>query len=65
MNQYEKYNRKAEKETTESNENMIRINGKQQVIDMLMQADPSFRELILRNLEKKDMRLARELRAYF
>lgn len=45
------------------NETPIRVNGKQQIIDMLRYADAGFRETILRGLEKRDPRLARELRA--
>ncbi len=44
-------------------EKMIRVNGREQVIDLLRAADPEFRETLLRGLEKRDLRLARELRA--
>jgi hypothetical protein len=43
-------------------EEMIRIDGREQVLDMLRAADPEFREVLLRGLEKRDARLARELR---
>ena len=46
-----------------TNEEMIRVDGKAQVIDLLRTADPQFREVLLRGIEKKDPRLARELRA--
>ncbi len=49
--------------TGESKEEMIRVNGKQQVIDMLRSADPAYRETLLRGIEKRDPWLARELRA--
>ena len=38
----------------------IRVNGKQQVLD-LCASDPAFRETLLRGVEKRDPRLAREL----
>lgn len=44
------------------NEEMIRVDGKGQVLDMLRAADPEFREILLRGIERKDPRLARELR---
>lgn len=50
-------------DSLDPNETPIRVNGKQQIIDMLRYADPQFRETILRVLEKRDPRLARELRA--
>lgn len=50
-------------ESLDPNETPIRVNGKQQIIDMLRYADAGFRETILRGLEKRDPRLARELRA--
>ncbi len=47
----------------EKKEDMIRVNGKQQVLDLLRASDPAFRETLLRGVEKRDPRLARELRA--
>lgn len=44
-------------------EDMIRVDGRGQILDMLRAADPAFRELILKRLEKRDPRLARALRA--
>jgi hypothetical protein len=41
---------------------MVRINGREQILDMLRTADADFRELILTRLAKRDSRLARELR---
>ena len=41
---------------------MIRINGREQILDMLRSADAEFRELILSRLAKRDSKLARELR---
>lgn len=46
----------------EQKEEMIRVNGKAQVIDMLRAADSKFRETILRGIERRDPKLARELR---
>ena len=43
-------------------EEMVRIDGREQVLAMLRAADPDFREVLLRGLEKRDARLARELR---
>jgi hypothetical protein len=43
-------------------EEMIRVDGRGQVLDMLRAADPAFREIILRGIEKRDPQLARELR---
>lgn len=45
-----------------SQEEMIRVDGRGQVLDMLRAADPEFREILLRGIEKRDARLARELR---
>ena len=43
-------------------EKMVRVDGRGQVLDMLRAADPEFREILLRGIEKRDARLARELR---
>jgi hypothetical protein len=43
-------------------EQMVRVDGRGQVLDMLRAADPEFRETILRGIEKRDAKLARELR---
>ena len=42
-----------------SGEEMIPIDGRGQVLDMLRVADPEFREIILRGIEKRDALLAR------
>ncbi len=47
----------------EPNEESIRINGREQILDLLRSTDPAFREHLLRNLERRDKRLAQELRA--
>lgn len=47
----------------ETGEQMIRVDGRGQVLEMLRAADPEFREILLRGIEKRDRRLARELRA--
>ncbi len=43
-------------------EQMIRVDGRGQVLDMLRVADPQYREFLLRLLEKRDPALARSLR---
>ncbi|MBI3557033.1 MAG: hypothetical protein HY074_12280 [Deltaproteobacteria bacterium] len=43
-------------------EEMIRVDGRGQVLEMLRAADPEFREVLLRGIEKRDAKLARELR---
>jgi hypothetical protein len=40
----------------------IRIDGFQQVLDMLRVADPAFRESLLRRLAARDLSLANSLR---
>jgi len=42
--------------------NGVRVNGFQQVVDLLRTADPAFRESLLRRLAARDSRLARSLR---
>ena len=41
---------------------MIRVDGRAQVLEMLRAADPEFREILLRGIERRDAALARELR---
>jgi hypothetical protein len=50
------------KNTAPQKEEMIRVDGRGQVLDMLRAADPEFREILLRGIEKRDARLAQELR---
>jgi hypothetical protein len=50
----------AEKE--ENQNEMIRVDGHAQVLEMLRAADPDFREVLLRGIEKRDAQLARQLR---
>jgi hypothetical protein len=38
------------------------VNGKQQVLEMLLAADPAFRESLLLRLARQDPKLAGELR---
>ncbi|MGE4233881.1 MAG: hypothetical protein AB7F43_11180 [Bacteriovoracia bacterium] len=45
-----------------SKQDMIRVNGRAQVLDLLRVADPEFRETLLRNIERRNPKLARELR---
>lgn len=62
---YTKRGRQLMEEPTQadlSKENMIRVNGRAQVLDLLRVADPVFRETLLRGIERRDPRLARELR---
>jgi len=42
-----------------------RINGMQQVIDLLRHADPAFRESLLRRLSQRDPNLVQNLRKIF
>ena len=50
-------------EQTEANgEKPIAIDGFQQVVDMLMAADPAFRESLLARLARRDPRLVKSLR---
>lgn len=46
----------------DTEEGMIRVDGRGQVLEMLRAADPEFRETLLRGIEKRDAKLARELR---
>lgn len=55
-------NRKKGEMDLNNKEDMIRVNGFAQVLEMLRVADHEFRETILRGIEKRDPRLARELR---
>jgi hypothetical protein len=43
-------------------EKMIPVDGRGQVLEMLRVADPAFREKLLRQIERRDPQLARELR---
>lgn len=49
-------------ETPDPTAGSIRINGFQQVIEMLRIADPAFRESLLKRLAMKDRELANSLR---
>ena len=49
-------------ENERSKDEMIRVDGHAQVLEMLRAADPEFREILLRGLEKRDAQLARQLR---
>ncbi len=54
-----------EKKTTvpaTSREKLIPVDGRGQVLEMLRVADPAFREKLLRQIERRDPQLARELR---
>ena len=50
-------------EEIQKKEEMIRVDGHAQVLDLLRTADPEFREVLLRGIEKRDRELARTLRA--
>ena len=45
-----------------SQEKMIPVNGREQLLEMLRVADDAFREHILKLVERRDPRLARDLR---
>ena len=53
----------GEMRPNQEQEQMIRVDGKRQVIDLLRAADPAHREMLLRGIESRDAKLARELRA--
>lgn len=42
--------------------NYVRVNGYQQVLDLLRAADPDFRESLLRRIERHDYELGASLR---
>ena len=44
------------------NEQGMKINGLQQVVDLLEHADPAFRESLLKRLMQRDPKLAQNLR---
>lgn len=44
------------------NEEGLKINGLQQVVDLLKYADPAFRESLLKRLMQRDPNLAQSLR---
>lgn len=44
------------------NEQGMKINGLQQVVDLLQHADPAFRESLLKRLTQRDPKLAQNLR---
>ncbi len=46
----------------ESKEKMVRINGYQQVLEMLQAADPEFRRSLLQRITAKNPKLGAELR---
>ncbi len=48
-------------ELDDSNEKAIKVNGLEQVIEMLRYADPSFRASLLRRLQARDPALAQKL----
>ena len=45
-----------------STEEGLKINGLQQVVDLLKYADPAFRESLLKRLMQRDPKLAQSLR---
>jgi hypothetical protein len=42
-----------------------KVNGLQQVVDLLRSADPAFRESLIKRLTQRDPQLAMNLRKYF
>ena len=62
-------NQKAQTQNTSANhphhdpmEDGVKLNGLQQVVDMLKYADPSFRESLLRRIAQRDPNLALQLK---
>lgn len=63
MSGYQRNGRPATGDATANpNQDKIRINGYQQVLDLLRVADPEFRESLLRRLALQDPKLASQLR---
>jgi hypothetical protein len=48
-------------ETMDSSDPTVRVNGLEQVIDLLRHADPSFRNSLLKRLQARDPALAQKL----
>ncbi len=69
MNRYE-WNESASEKSAEipqeagPKENNIKINGLQQVVELLRHADPAFRESLLRRLTQRDPKLAQNLKRF-
>lgn len=63
MNQYTQNQTRSTPTGKGTKEELIPIDGRQQVLDMLRAADPLFREQLLRQIAGRDPLLARELRA--
>jgi hypothetical protein len=60
---YERGSMKSERsQSTSPTEDGMKINGLQQVVDMLKMADPAFRESLLKRLMQRDPSLAQSLR---
>ena len=53
---------RRKKQPSGSQEEMIAIDGRRQVLEMLRVADPFFREKILKQIAERDPRLAYQLR---
>ena len=58
----EKRNQQMQQSATTPREKMIPVDGRGQVLEMLRVADAAFREKLLRQIERRDPQLARELR---
>lgn len=58
-------NKASQPNSNMSLEDGMKVNGLQQVIDMLKYADPTFRQSLIRRIEVRDPRLAKQLRVLF
>ncbi len=65
-NEYENPSRNHSNQNSQSGpqEEGLKIDGLQQVIEMLKHADPSFRESLLKRLTSRDPKLAQSLRRF-
>lgn len=64
MKTHEHLNPEARPPQTGPQEEGIKIDGLQQIIEMLKYADPSFRESLLKRLTSRDPKLAQSLRRF-
>lgn len=58
-------NTRAESFSTAPQEEGIRINGLEQVVELLKFADPAFRESLIKRLNQRDPQLAARLRRHY
>ena len=64
MKTHEHLTPEARPPKTGPQEEGIKIDGLQQIIEMLKYADPSFRESLLKRLTSRDPKLAQSLRRF-